>query len=257
MSAAPIDSLPGFRRRFTVTPEPGAVTSALEDDYHCMAVTIRHDDGVATGIEPIMERAPWTTCPGAVEQLRRTFTGLALDAFPGRGDDKVTNCTHLYDLALLAAAHARDAGPTRYDVLTSDPVDGIVRTELRRNDRTVMDWTIESWTFTAPAELAGVRLDKMGRWIETLDPEMREAARILRWGTMIAHGRSTPLEDQSDATRMPPNCHTFQPHNAALAQRVGVIREFSRGGLQPLERPDGLFPGHGEKTALPSAGDAA
>lgn len=250
MSAPALDNLPGFRRRFIVTTGPGWVRSALEDDFHCMAVTIRHDGTVAAALEPEMERAPWNTCPGAVEQLKSTFTGARIDAFGERGD-KPQNCTHLHDLAVLAAAHAFDGEPLAYDILVSDPIDGVIRTELRRNGTPIMSWTLEGMDIVEPAELAGQRLDALSPWIKTLDTTRQEEAKILRWGTMIAHGRTLPMEDQSDATRMPPNCFTFQPHRAAVAQRIGEIRDFSIGNAQPLER----FAG--SSAALPFATDAS
>ncbi|MFP5306390.1 MAG: DUF2889 domain-containing protein, partial [Gammaproteobacteria bacterium] len=99
------------------------VRSEVEDDYHCMRVTVRHDGMAATAVEGEVLRAPWTTCPGAAEQLRQTFSGVALRDFAARGE-KQANCTHLHDLATLAAAHALDSAPLVYDILVSDPVDG-------------------------------------------------------------------------------------------------------------------------------------
>src|ERR1700738_3079968 len=104
MRPAPIDTLPGFRRRFIVTPASDRVSCEVEDDYHCMGVTIHHDGRTATGIESVMQRVPWTTCPGAVAVLQQTFAGVPLDGFVARGAKK-SNCTHLHDLALLAANH--------------------------------------------------------------------------------------------------------------------------------------------------------
>ena len=105
MQRAALDKLPGFRRRFRITPAPGSVRSELEDDFHWMSVVVHHSDGTATSIEAHMFRAPWTICPGAVEQLKQTFTGVRLAEFVERGE-KRSNCTHLHDLATLAAAHA-------------------------------------------------------------------------------------------------------------------------------------------------------
>ena len=65
--------------------------------------------------------------------------------------------------------------------------------------------------------------------------EPREAAKLLQWGAIIAHGRMIPLENQSDATRIPPNCYTFQPERAVHAKRVGRIIDFSASERQPLE----------------------
>jgi hypothetical protein len=235
LDAARHEVLPGFRRRFRVTPARGWVRAEVEDDFHCMAVTLHHRDGTVTAVEAEQDRAPWTTCPGAVGQVERTFTGLPLEAFPACAE-KTSNCTHLYDLALLAAAHAHDDGRLVFDVFVSDPVEGRRDLELRRDGAQVMSWVEENGRLTQPAELGGARLDKLRPWIDSLDPARQEEARLLRWGGMMAHGRLIPMEQQSDATRMPPNCYTFQPEMAARARRVGEIREFGGGTAEPLDR---------------------
>src|SRR5260370_10028146 len=155
MRPAPIETLPGFRRRFIVTPAPDRVSSEVGDVYHCRGVTIHHDGRVATKIESVMQRAPWTTCPGAVARLEQTFMGVPLDGFAARGE-KRANCTHLHDLAVLAAAHASDSDPLVYDILVSDPVQGRRRVELRRNDTCVLGWVQADGQIAEPAELAGV-----------------------------------------------------------------------------------------------------
>lgn len=234
MRSIPLDKVPGFRRRFRITPGDGSVCCQVEDDYHCMSVVVRHDGVSATAIGSQMHRAPWTTCPGAVEQLQKTFTGVALDAFPARGE-KTANCTHLYDLALLAAGHAKDRQPLVYDILVSDAVDGIRRSELRRDGEKLLAWSEAGSRLLEPEELAGTTLYELQPWIRSLAPPLQEAARLLRWGNILANGRSIPLERQSDATRMPPGCYTFQPERAPRARRVGEIRDFSREAMQPLE----------------------
>ena len=231
--AQPPVASPGFRRRFRITPAAGRVQSEVEDDYHCMSVIVHHDGAVATRVEAVMRRAPWTTCPGAPEQLEQTFSGVALDTFAARGQKQV-NCTHLHDLALLAAGHAFDQAPLVYDILVSDPVDGKRRAELRCGGATILGWTEAGMRIVEPAELRGLNLGELRPWIESLDPQRQEAARLLRWANILANGRMIPLEQQSDAGRMPPNCYTFQPHRAVQAKRVGVIRDFSDGAAQPL-----------------------
>ncbi|HEY1075651.1 MAG TPA: hypothetical protein VGE51_03100 [Fontimonas sp.] len=231
--APTIDSLPGFRRRFRITPAPGRVQCDVEDDYHCMSVVVHHAGGVATHIEPRMSRAPWTTCPGAVAKLQQTFAGTPLAGFSERGE-KTDNCTHLYDLALLAAAHAGDATPLIYDILVADAIDGRRHAELRRDGKTLLAWVESEFRIVEPASIGGTPLMQLGRWIASLEPSMQEPARLLRWGNLLAHGRAIPMERQSDATRMPSNCYSFQPQRAVDARRVGEIRDFSRGGATPL-----------------------
>lgn len=234
-----LDATPGFRRRFRIEPAPGRVVAAVEDDFHAMAVMLRHDGRVVTAVDAMMDRAPWTTCPGAAAVLQRAFEGAALADFATLGG-KTQHCTHLYDLALLAAAHAGDSAAVRYEVVTSDPdAAGLVASEIRRNGAVVLALRLEHDIVIEPAEASGMHLFKLRPWIETLTPDLREAARILQWATLIAHGRTTPMELQSDASRMPPNCFTFQPENAQKARRVGKSVDFSESGAVPLGRFDG------------------
>lgn len=234
MIAPRLDDLPGFRRRFRIVPAAETVTASVEDDFHCMTVILRHDGALITGAEARMIRAPWTTCPGAAQVLQETFIGTTLAAAARRGL-KPANCTHLYDLAVLAAGHAQDAETVTYDVLVADPIDGRGDAEIRRDGAPLLRWTIAGTIVAYPAELAGTGLLQLRGWIDTLDPALREAAKILQWGSLIAHGRQRPLEEQSDATRMPANCFTFQPETARNAVRVGKIVDFSRDEREPLE----------------------
>ncbi len=236
MHAAAIDALPGFRRRFIVTPRSDRVSSEVEDDYHCMGVTIHHDGKAATKIEAVMQRAPWTTCPGAVARLEQTFTGVPLEGFAARGE-KRANCTHLHDLAVLAAAHAFDSEPLVYDILVSDPIEGRRQSELRRNGTTVLNWAHVDGQIVEPRELSGISLDRLR--LDSLASGQQEAARILRWGSILAHGRTIPWERQSDSSRLPVgNCYTFQPERRAQAVRIGAIRDFSQGaGPLQAQRP--------------------
>lgn len=226
---------PGFRRRFRITPIPGHVVGEVEDDYHRMTVSIAHDNVVANSVKADLIRAPWTTCPGAVEKCEHTFTGIALSDFSGRRAAKASNCTHLYDLALLAAAHALDAVPLVYDIAVSDPVDGRRCAQITRNGERVLAWSDSNFRIVEPASLAGMPINDTRPWLDSLAPDQREPARLLSWGSVIAHGRTIPMEQQSDASRMPPSCYTFQPERAVRARRIGEIRDFSDGAALPLD----------------------
>jgi hypothetical protein len=230
-----VDQLPGFRRRFRVTPRPGSVCAELEDDFHCMAVTLQHEQGVIKEVRAEQDRAPWTTCPGAIGQLIRDFRGASLEDPPRASEVRNVNCTHLYDLAVLAAAHAHDAEPFTYDVLVSDPIAQRRVIELRRNGAPVMRWVEEDGRLTTPAEVAGLTLFNLNEWIASLDRDRWEQARILRWAARIARGRLIPLDQQSDASKMPLTCYSFQPHVRPSARRVGEIRDFSTGMADPLD----------------------
>lgn len=226
---------PGFRRRIRIEPRAGSVSAELEDDFHRMRVTLHHDGTRIERVEADMARWPWSTCPGAVEQIAASLTGLNLaDAFANA--EKKRNCTHLYDLATWAAAHVGDAAPTVYAVAVADLAEGRVVATLDRDGDRVLEWITQDGRFTAPAAIAGRSLFELRDWIAGLAPAPREAARILQWASLVAHGRAMPWiigEPVRDA--MPANCFTFQPGRIENARRVGERLDFSRGERQPLD----------------------
>jgi hypothetical protein len=225
--------VPAFHRHVLITPRESAVSAWVEDDYHHMGVTLHHHGAAITRVESEMVRAPWSTCPGAVAQLSATFAGVAIAAAAARGE-KTLNCTHLYDMAVIAAAHAHDMLPTHYAMTVSDALDGVRVAEITRDEVSLLRFVEREGVLTEPSAAAGKTLFQLGEWIASLDEAGREAARLLRWGAIIAHGRAIPLERQSDATRMPANCFTFQEGRKERAVRIGRIIDFSEGP-PPLE----------------------
>lgn len=229
-----VDHRPGYRRRLRVEAGPCAVVAQLEDDYHCMSVTIAHDGDVVTGITPVMHREPWTTCPGAIIKLRETFTGFPLAEVTARRD-KQQNCTHLHDLAVLAANRAGTTGGTVFDIFASDPEHGCRVLEIRRDGALLMRWIEQDGLIVEPEGAAGRSLLTLRDWIAALPVEEREAARLLQWGAIVAHGRTLPPGALDSAAGMPANCYSFQPERIGQAKRIGAILDFSAGGREPLE----------------------
>jgi Protein of unknown function (DUF2889) len=225
--------LPGYRRRIVIEPRPGACAALMEDDIHCLAVILRHDGTHVTAVEPRFERLPWTTCPGARDRLVATFSGLPLSEVTARRDKK-QNCTHFHDMAVLAAAHAGDARRIVYDIAVSDPVEGLRILEIRRDGVLLHRWDEHDRQLVLPAGLAGQTLMTLRDWISGLPDPQQEAARLLQWAAIVAHSRIIPIEEQSVASDIPPNCYTFQPERAVHAVRNGQFREFSTGSAEPL-----------------------
>lgn len=225
----------GYRRRILIEPAVGSVTAELEDDYHRMVVTLRHVDGVVTGVESEMKRSPWTACPGAMTELRETFTGVKLAEFPRRGE-KQRNCTHLHDLALFAAAHAQENAPVAYDIFVSDPVEGKRVSNLARNGVAVFAWQLRGDEFLGPEDLAGQKLNEMNGWIAAQDKPTAEAARILRWASFIASGRRMSMPAGMLATKFPLGaCYNFQSGRAEYSfRRQGADMDFSAPGAEPM-----------------------
>lgn len=226
---------PGFRRRILIEPTPGLVTAELEDDYHWMVVELRHADDIVIEVTSRMPRAPWTTCDGAMTRLAQTFTGTAIEQVARRGE-RMTNCTHLHDLAVFAAAHAYDRAAIAYEIYVTDPVDGQREAWLWRNGAVLHQWRFQDDRIVSPATLAGRSLGELGAWIAAQDKDGAEAGRILRWGSMLALGRAIDMPAGMSATAFPGGtCYTFQPEQAMIARRKpGADIDFSAPGMEPL-----------------------
>lgn len=225
--------LPGYRRRIRIEMRERVALAMLEDDIHCMAVRLRHDGTTVTSVEPEIDRMPWNTCPGAQAKLVETFSGQPLAEVTARREKKA-NCTHLHDLAVLAAAHAHERGSLLYEIFASDPIDGERLLEIRRDGVSLHEWIERDGRLVVPDAVAGQTLPGLRDWINGLAEPRRETARLLQWGALVAHGRTMPLEQQSNAAALPPNCYTFQPERAARAVRNGVRHDFSDGSRVPL-----------------------
>ena len=180
-----------------------------------------------------MERAPWDSCPGARAVVIDSFSGLPLTRALAP-QAKRANCTHLYDLAALAGAHALDTAALTYDLAVSDPVAGEVASQLARNGEVLFDWRLRDRVLMAPEPLSGVPLAGLRDWIAGLAPDMAEAARALQWASMIAIGRSMTRERRGQTDNKPPNCYSFQPERLIHATLNGEQLDFSTSGRELL-----------------------
>jgi hypothetical protein len=236
----------GYRRRILIETTSEQATARLEDDYHHMVVTLVHDGYYVTAIESEMIRAPWTGCPGAMQRVQDTFTGVALTDVERRGQ-KSTNCSHLHDLALFAAAHANASGTVAYDIHCSLSADGSLQGRrtacLWRDGESVLDWVLDGVTFAAPDTLAGSTLADLGVLIAAQDKAGAEAIRILRWAAIVAQGRMIDIPANIPATAFPAgSCYNFQPERAAESfRRPGADVDFSRPGMEPLATRSDAF----------------
>ena len=209
-----------YRRRIQLEGEEGLVRAELEDDFHHFRVSLRHD-GVRI-VEALGEalRFPWTTCPGAVVPLPE-LAGLELatrSTAPSAAHDSRRHCTHLFDLAGLAVAHAAGRRRLRrYDAIIPDRVERRTTAWLERDGVEVLRWQLEGMGIEGPAPWAGRPLGKgFTAWAESkLDAETAEAAIVLRRACMISLGRAFPLDHIPRASDMAERtlgaCHAFSP----------------------------------------------
>lgn len=228
-----------FRRRIRLVNTDARTTVAgLEDDFHNFVVTVHHDGSVVTGVGSAATRWPWTTCPDAGRRLEE-LVGMALSPRCLAVGD-VTNprwqCTHQFDLAGLAVAHATRAEVSRqYDVEVPFGAQsgGPVPVHLRRDGEPLLTWTLDGHACVDPEPYASAPWrGGFLKWADTnLDPDTAEAAAVLRRACDISLGRGADLERYPRADQLAMGasgvCYTFQPEIAAVSLRqVGTIRDW-------------------------------
>lgn len=227
-----------FRRRIRLSGSPGAVRAELEDIYHGLCCTVRHDGRVITDISPEYPRIPLTTCNGAGAPLR-ALIGQPLDTPPevlNRSAEPRRNCTHLLDITLLAIAHAqRGTALRQYDIAVSDEGDAPACAELVADGELVHRWYLRDSVFVAPEALRGQHaLRGFSTWAPALYAgDALEAARVLQKGCFVAGMRRWDVaalggQPAAQDTGMLGSCHSYSPGVVEHAVRIrGNERDFS------------------------------
>jgi hypothetical protein len=240
-----------FRRGITLESSGGEVRGELADDFHHFAVRVVHDGERAIEVEGEDVRVPWTTCPGAIEPLRRMVgapvSDRILDVFKHTRPRE--QCTHLHDLACLALTHAA-RGETRrhYDVALPDRIQDETEAVLRCDGEDLLRWRLRGNRVerATPHVFDGLPLAIFPFLDFLLDdlrdrPAIAEAAWILQRAIFVGAGRRHDFEGMHEAKDfaavLGAACHTFAPERVDDAKRVGgTVRDFSDVPEQVLDR---------------------
>lgn len=229
-----------FRRSLRITGAPGRTRGEMEDDFHHFALTIVHDGEVVLSVEVETIRIPWVTCEFA-SRVFEDLVGQRLDAVRLADERRQAGCTHLYDLAILVAAHAL-RGTARIEMrmeVATSPLGGEVA-RLVRDGELVLDWRVDAGVILE-GPLAGIRLEELGARVRgRMAPEDYEAATALRRAIRIAGGRRVDKDKVATVAEISeglrPTCYTLLPENRARAARIrGATIDFSAGRRWPLE----------------------
>lgn len=261
-----------YRRRVRLHNEtPTRTVGELEDDFHHFRVELHHDGERIVAADGFHYRGPWSTCAESPAPLR-AIEGHPLSSRAsavGGYTPARANCTHLFDLAGLAVAHAtRGAGATRqYDIELTDPSGPRAEQHatLWRDGEQVLWWRLEDREVVGPDEWKGAPLRvKFIAWAEErLDTDLAEAAIALRRIVDIAIGRTNDMDRHVEGAvtagnMAPSTCYTYSaPVIVRSIRQKGSARDF-------LERPDllladmhlrrvGRAPGEGEPPLVPLA----
>jgi len=233
-----------YRRLIDLRSREGSVEAWLEDDFHHLGLVLHHDGERVVSIEGEALRIPWTTCPGAVGALGQ-LAGLRLTRshrdVAAHADPRL-QCTHLFDLACTAiAAGAAGVERRRYTLCVPDrgAKGGPVRVSVERDGAPILVWTLDGMAIASPDPFAGRALVGGGfaDWCDrTLEPDVAEAAQLLRRAVLIAMGRAFHMDAVARASDIPGGtCHTYREGVMEQGLRiVGTTRDFS-------ERPGALL----------------
>src|SRR6266542_3664524 len=159
-----------YRRRIRIRTAAGIARADLEDDPHRYAVIVRHDGERVSAIEGRTVRTPWTSCREATSVLDR-LVGIPLSPNPlavYASTNGREQCTHLFDLAGLAIAHAaRRTRLRHYDVeVPCFNPRGRQTGRLSRDGIAVLEWTVDRTEIVAPRRafyISGVRTYDLDR----------------------------------------------------------------------------------------------
>lgn len=234
-----------FRRRLRWQAQPGCVAVELEDSNHGFRLQLHHDERQITRVVAEPVRHPFTTCPEAVVNVQQ-ITGLLLRDVAAQRTrlPQATNCTHLVDMALLAASHAHDAGQARhYEIAVEDEKDGLTVAHISCDEQTIHAWTIRNHTLETPTELAGKPVMRgFYQWAITQFAGMAlEAAQLLQRGYFVAQARrsvSLPIEDYpASSDGMPIGaCYSYNTGAVERGLRIhGSVRDYSQSGERLLQ----------------------
>jgi Protein of unknown function (DUF2889) len=228
---------PGLWRRIILQPGSGWIGGALEDDMHRFHMRFDHADGRIVRAHAQALRHPWSACPGAAPHIADELTGELLADVARR--DPALHCTHLYDLAVVLAAHARDTVPTRFDMRVADRVGERTTATLHENGKEMLRWQLVGTAIEGSSPDAGRDLRKLSQWKQDLSPRDAERATMLRRAVFISGGRQFVAPAEMRAADQGPArlgvCFNYQLPQASESTRTPDWRkDFSAGDTEPL-----------------------
>lgn len=233
-----------YRRRVRISTGPVWARAEMEDDPHRYGLTLQHDGDGVTAIEGRALRTPWTACRESVAMLDR-IVGMPLSPDPQqvyRHTNGRAQCTHLFDLAGLAVAHAaRGIAAREYDAEVPCVDPGARRDAvLRRDGHEVLRWTLQRNAIVAPALFAGQDVGWMMPWakVRFVDRDSLEAVHVLRRAVFVSGNRFYDMDRMARAS------DTGHVRDACYVFREGVAQRAERAGGSTLdfsERPERLL----------------
>lgn len=226
-----------FYRRVLFDVSAAECQVAMEDEHHYFVLNLGHDGQRITSIDSTARRTPWTSCPQAASQLQ-AFIGQPLRqriAVNLPEIDSKQQCTHQYDLLMVALAQARQPGRREYLAKVIGAMHEYRHAELWLDDEKLLDWHLRGTVIHSQDEFDQQDLRSIMPWAEqTLDDRKLEALYVQRRAVMVAASKGVDLDRIPNAgvamRARAGACFVFQPGRAEGAIRVlGNTREDVQG----------------------------
>lgn len=225
-----------FRRIiFDVTEQHCQV--AMEDEHHYFVLNLEHDGEVITSIHSVVRRAPWVICPQSVSRIQ-AFVGQPLRqriAISLADIDSKQQCTHQYDLLMIALAQALHPGRHEYVTKVVGTRHEYRHAELWLNDDKLLDWHLSGTSIHSADEFDKKDLRSIMPWADkNLTDQKLQALFIQRRAIMVADSKGLNLDLIKNAGQIMASrsgaCFAFQPERANQADRViGSTRQDVKG----------------------------
>jgi hypothetical protein len=202
-----------------------------------MSVVLTHSGGKIRSIRGTTHQYPWSTCPEATKELA-AFIDLDLDdAARLKAIDQHRQCTHLMDLARLAAQQAGRDDRRRYHLAVRriPPFDRDIEAIALVNGRAVLNWIIAEGSVTSPPMFYGLRVEGRAN-LPTFcreDPELMEVTMMLIRAVKMFAAREKiaalpPHDTPSGGAAALGACFTLQSENIVRAYRASSGKDIPR-----------------------------
>lgn len=222
-----LDSPHVFFRRVIFDVTAAACRVAMEDEHHYFILELGHDGERITSVASTARRTPWTICPQAERQLQ-AFVGQPLRqriAVNLPEIDSKQQCTHQYDMLMLALSQALSPGRREYVAKVVGAMYEYRHAELWLDDNKLLDWRLRGTVIHSDDQCNQQDLRSIMPWAdEHLDDRTLEALFVQRRAVMVAASKGFNLDlipNAGVAMRARAGaCFVFQPERAESAIRI-------------------------------------
>ncbi len=216
-----------FYRRVIFEVTATHCRAAMEDEHHHFVIELGHDGQRITAVTSTAHRTPWSVCPQAERRLQdfvgqplRTRIAVKLDEIDGK-----QQCTHQYDLAMVALSQALRPGRREYVTRVSGGMHEYRHAQLWLDGNQVLEWHLRGTEIDSADAFDQRDLRNILPWAdEHLDDATLEALYVQRRAVMVAASKGVNLDLISHAgvimSRQAGACFAFQPERADGAMRM-------------------------------------